>query len=112
MSRQLKSASAVGQQAAPNSAVPSIPQTNVLRQISLLQEAPTADLKVRWRELFGNEPPPFNRAYLQDRLVYRIQELAHGGMKPETVARLQVLGEKLDGGNIVLRRIRADDRPL
>jgi hypothetical protein len=27
-------------------------------------------------------------------------------------ARLEVLGERLDGGNVVLRRIRADSRPL
>ncbi|WP_431266831.1 DUF2924 domain-containing protein [Dankookia sp. P2] len=33
-------------------------------------------------------------------------------MKPETRARLEALGEQLDGGNIVLRRIRADSRPL
>ncbi len=72
----------------------------------------TADLKQQWRELFGKEPPPFNRAYLQTRLAYRVQELAYGGLKPETVARLEALGEKLDGGNVVLRRIRADDRPI
>jgi Protein of unknown function (DUF2924) len=45
-------------------------------------------------------------------LAYRIQELAYGGLKPVTVTRLETLGEKLDGGNITLRRIRADDRPI
>jgi hypothetical protein len=40
-----------------------------------------------------------------------VQELAFGGLKPETVDRL-ALGEQLDGGNVVLRRIRADSRPL
>ena len=62
--------------------------------------------------MFGTEPPPFNRPYLQSRLAYRIQELAYGGLKPETRARLEALGEQLDGGNVVLRRIRADSRPL
>jgi hypothetical protein len=33
-------------------------------------------------------------------------------LQPETVARLEALGERLDGGNVVLRRRRADDRPL
>jgi hypothetical protein len=28
------------------------------------------------------------------------------------VARLEAMGGKLDGGNITLRRIRADDRPI
>ena len=73
---------------------------------------PPPDLKQQWRELFGKEPPPFNRPYLQSRLAYRIQELAYGGLKPETRARLEALGEQLDGGNVVLRRIRADSRPL
>ena len=89
-----------------------IQREDVLRRLAALQTAPTADLKQQWRELFGNEPPPFNRRYIQDRLAYRIQELAYGGLKPETVARLEALGERLDGGNITLRRIRADDRPI
>jgi hypothetical protein len=112
MTRQQDSAAATDRQAAPPPNVPAIPQTDVLRQVALLREASTSDLKLRWRELFGREPPPFNRAYLQDRLAYRIQELAYGGLKPETVARLEALGERLDGGNITLRRIRADDRPI
>ncbi len=49
---------------------------------------------------------------MQSRLAYRIQELAYGGLRPETRARLEALGEQLDGGNVVLRRVRADSRPL
>ena len=70
------------------------------------------DLKAEWRTLFGAEPPGYNRRFLESRLAYRIQELAYGGLKPETRARLEALGEQLDGGNVVLRRIRADSRPL
>jgi len=92
--------------------ISSIPPTDVLRRLAALEIAPTADLKRQWRELFGKEPPAFNRAYLRSRLAYRIQELAYGGLRPETAARLEALGEKLDGGNITLRRIRADDRPI
>ena len=91
---------------------PTIPPLNVLGRIAALQTAGAPDLKAQWQELFGSEPPPFNRAYLQSRLVYRLQEIALGGLKPETVARLEALGEKLDGGNIVLRRIRHMDRPI
>ena len=32
--------------------------------------------------------------------------------KPTTLARLEALGEQLDGGNPVLRRIRVDDKPV
>ena len=59
------------------------------------------------------EPPPFNRRYLESRLAYRIQELAYGGLKPETTRRLERLGEELDGGDRSKRGIRADrDRPI
>ncbi|MFC7737521.1 DUF2924 domain-containing protein [Roseomonas sp. GCM10028921] len=96
----------------PAPVLPSIPPADVLGRLNALQSAPTAELKAQWRVLFGKEPPPFNRPYLQSRLAYRIQELAYGGLKPETRARLEALGEQLDGGNVVLRRIRADSRPL
>ena len=85
---------------------------NILGQLASLQSASTADLKAHWRSLFGSEPPPFSRTYLQSRLAYRLQELIYGGLKPETVKRLEALGERLDGGNPVLRRVRADDRPI
>ncbi|WP_232480309.1 DUF2924 domain-containing protein [Roseomonas sp. KE2513] len=96
----------------PTPVFPAIPPADVLGRLAALQSTPTAHLKQQWRELFGKEPPPFNRAYLQSRLAYRIQELAYGGLRPETRARLEALGEQLDGGNVVLRRIRADSRPL
>ena len=38
----------------------------------------------------------FNRRYLENRLAYRIQELAYGGLKPETIRRLEILGEQFD----------------
>ena len=97
---------------APSRRSPPSRPLDVLRRLAALQTASTADLKQQWRELFGKEPPAFSRTYLQSRLAHRIQELVHGGLRPETVARLEALGEKLDGGNIVLRRIRADDRPI
>jgi hypothetical protein len=95
-----------------NRTIDTISPTDVLRRLGRLERASTADLKQQWRELFGKEPPAFSRAFLQSRLAYRIQELTYGGLTPQIVARLEALGEKLDGGNVVLRRIRADDRPI
>jgi hypothetical protein len=85
---------------------------SVLARLAALKTTPTHDLKKQWRDLFGTEPPVFNRRYIESRLAYRIQELAYGGLKPETVKRLEALGEQLDGGNITTRRIRADLRPI
>lgn len=78
-------------------------------RLAALKTTPTPELKKQWRELFETEPPPFNRRYLESRLAYRIQELTYGGLKPETVKRLERLGEELDGGNITTRRIRGRD---
>jgi Protein of unknown function (DUF2924) len=98
------------QNIAPSSTGPKT--SSVLAQIVALRTTSTADLKQQWRQLYGREPPPFNRRYLQSRLAFRIQELAFGGLKPETLARLEALGEQLDGGKPQVRRIRADQRPI
>ena len=82
-------------------------------RLAALKTTPTPDLKKQWRELFDSEPPPFNRRYLESRLAYRIQELAYGGLKPETIRRLERLGEELDGGDKKKRGLRLDrDRPI
>ena len=84
----------------------------VLARLAALKTTPTPDLKRQWRDLFETEPPPYNRRFLESRLAYRIQELAYGGLKPETIARLEALGQQLDGGNMVLRRTRAEEKPI
>jgi hypothetical protein len=85
----------------------------VLARVAALKTARTIDLKQQWRDLFGNEPPPYNRRFLESRLAYRIQELAYGGLKPETLERLTAIAEDLDGGDPDRRRRRAaQDRPI
>jgi hypothetical protein len=81
-------------------------------RLAALKNTPTLELKQQWRELFDTEPPPFNRRYLESRLAYRIQELAYGGLKPETIRRLERLGEELDGGDRKKSRLRADLMPI
>jgi hypothetical protein len=61
---------------------------SVLAQIGALKSMDARALKARWRELFDTQPPPYNRRFLESRLAYRIQELAYGGLKPETLERL------------------------
>ncbi|SIT73806.1 DUF2924 domain-containing protein [Pontibaca methylaminivorans] len=82
-------------------------------RLAALKTISIADLKQQWRDLFDSEPPPFNRRYLENRLAYRIQELTYGGLKPETIRRLERLGEELDGGDKKKRGMRLDrDRPI
>ena len=81
-------------------------------RLAALKTMPMPELKAQWRDLFDAEPPPFNRRYLENRIAYRIQELAYGGLKPEMVRRLEILGEHYDSGNVTTRRIRHDARPV
>ena len=87
--------------------------SDVLSRLASLKTMDASELKAQWRKLFESEPPPYNRRFLESRLAYRIQELAYGGLKPETVRKLEALGEQLDGGNVALRRRTAQmDRPI
>lgn len=82
----------------------------VLAQLAALKTAQIGELKATWRKLFDTEPPPYNRRFLEHRLGYRIQELAYGGLKPETVERLDALADELDGK--LSRRRRIENRPI
>lgn len=82
----------------------------VLAQLVALKTAPIGDLKQKWRDLFDSEPPPYNRRFLEHRLAYRIQELAYGGLKPETIERLDALADELEGK--LSKRRRIENRPI
>jgi hypothetical protein len=84
----------------------------VLTRVAALKALPIPQLKQQWRELFETDPPPFNRRYLESRLAYRIQELAYGGLKPDTVERLQALADDLDDAGSSSRRRGSKNRPV
>ena len=65
-------------------------------QLAALPGKTTAELREMWQELHGKPAPPFSQRYLVARLAYRIQELAHGGLRPATRARLDALADGLD----------------
>ena len=83
----------------------------VLAQLAALKAAPVGELKQKWRDLFEREPPPYNRRFLENRLAYRIQELAYGGLTPETLERLDALADELDG-KAAKRRPSLQSRPI
>lgn len=83
---------------------------SVLARVAALKTAPTPQLKAMWRDLFDAEPPPYSRSYLESRLAYRIQELAYGGLKPETLERLDALADEMEDPKVARRRVH--DRPL
>jgi Protein of unknown function (DUF2924) len=84
----------------------------VLAQLAALKGAPAVALKAKWRTLFETEPPPYNRRFLESRLAYRIQELAYGGLKKETVERLRVMAKQYDAKNGGSSKGRNDRMPI
>jgi len=92
----------------------SVSTDSVLGQIAALDSMSIADLRTRWRELFGADAPRHSRPYIISRLAYRIQELAYGGLRPETLARLDALADEIDRelkGDTKLRSAH-QDRPI
>ena len=84
----------------------------VLAQIAGLKSAPADALKERWRELFGTEPPPYNRRFLESRLAYRLQELAHGGLSADTTKRLEAIAAELPAKSGKASKRATGDRPI
>ena len=85
---------------------------SIIARVAAIKAMPTPELKRMWREFFATEPPPYNRRFLESRLAYRIQELAYGGLKPETVKRLEALARGVEKTNPMMRRIRAGQKPI
>jgi hypothetical protein len=61
----------------------------VLAEIERLQNATTAELQQRYRELFGEEPGPVRRQRLFRRLAWRLQAVAEGGLSERARQRLR-----------------------
>lgn len=68
----------------------------VLAELTALQTTDTRTLRARWAALFDTDPP-VARATLIQRLAYRIQELAFGGLSNATRERLLAIAKADDG---------------
>jgi hypothetical protein len=83
---------------------------SVLAQLSELERLGLPELRVRWREVFGTDVPGYSAEHLRRRIAYRIQEVAHGGLSPDTRARLASLADVAQNGEVApLRRKKADN---
>ena len=92
-----------------------------LAQVAALPGMPTADLKRLWQDLYGKEPPPYNRPYLVKRLAYRLQELRYGGLRESARFGMQVVLQEIAADELASprpngrrgqRRPRDKDPPL
>lgn len=69
----------------------------VLARLARLRTLGVNQLKAEWKNLFGTEAPNNSRPFLELRLGWRIQELAHGGPSRECVKLLDALADELCG---------------
>jgi hypothetical protein len=65
--------------------------TDPRAQLAELRRLSMPDLKQRWRDLIGTDPPQYSRSFLVSRLAYRLQELAYGGLSPSALADMDAI---------------------
>ena len=70
-------------------------QASVTAQIEALGQMTVGQLRLKWRELYGEDTRSGNRDYLWRRLAWRVQELAYGGLSERAQARIKELGGDL-----------------
>ena len=63
-------------------------RNSVLRQMALLQSMSLDQLREKWFDLYGGEPPQYKKQFLVKRLGYRIQELFYGGLSERAKTHL------------------------
>ena len=69
-------------------------EPTVLKQVTSLQRMPLAELRDRWRMLFGKEPPvAYGTPQMVRRLAWRIQELHYGGLSDAARKRLREIAD-------------------
>lgn len=69
-----------------------------LKQLSEIQNMSMAELQDIWPQYFDGEPPKFNRANLERKIAYRIQELAFGGLSKETKEKIRRMKSDITAG--------------
>ena len=77
---------------------------DVLAELAALKAMTVPELQAKWQAVFGERAPNASRGNLELRLGYRIQELAHGGLRRETRRTLDALAEEVS-----VARARCDE---
>jgi hypothetical protein len=67
-------------------------QQTVAARLAALPGLPMAEIWSLWDRYFPRRPEYPNRAHIESRLAYKIQEEAFGGLSPATRQRLEAIG--------------------
>lgn len=81
----------------------------VLARLAALKKMSVKELKAEWLKLMGSEAPNNSSQFMIQRLSYRIQELAFGGMSKSLVRTLDALANEYEGKK-VRKSVIADPR--
>ena len=73
------------------------PPDNTLAQIAEIQALSIRQLHERWPILMDC-PPPGSAESMRQRLIHRVQEIAHGGLRRQTRERLAAIARGEPGG--------------
>ena len=72
--------------------IPSSDAASVAARVAHLPYLAMDELWALWDQHFDARPRHHNRAWLESRLAYRIQERAYGGLKPAVRKQLETIG--------------------
>ena len=72
----------------------------VLARLAALKDMTVPQLKAEWEKLFAAAPPNNSRAFLEQRLAYRIQELTYGGLSKPVTRLLNALADEVEGKKV------------
>jgi hypothetical protein len=68
-------------------------------EIEGLSKARIANLRGRWKNLYGKQPGGLSRSFLIKAIAYRLQEQAFGALKPSTRRALARVAEEAAAGS-------------
>ncbi|MCA9557832.1 MAG: DUF2924 domain-containing protein [Myxococcales bacterium] len=85
--------------------------SDVAAEVAALAHMTTAELAARYAEVFGEPTRSRNKAYLQKKVAWRIQELAEGGLSARARGRIEALAEDTPIRRHAPRTPRAQGEP-
>jgi hypothetical protein len=79
--------------------------------LAALSRLTTSELRTRYAEVFGEQPPTWNRVWMLKRIAWRLQALAEGGLTERARRRAEELANEADL-RLHAPKAKATDLPL
>ena len=92
--------------------VPQAGDSNVARQIQQLSRLTIADLKVRYRELFGEESRVTHKQFLIRRIAWQLQANVQGGLTERARRRIEEIAKGVEPSSVSAGGPQAPSIPI